>query len=304
MKHILTAILLAFHVASYGQCTDIYGSKCDCPTEEDSLVIYNNALKVMLFYDDNKSYQLQKSNELTSKEEKKEVYNRLTEARRYFFTVRQAAKGRKPTKWDVQPKPGYKDITFNEYYQDIDEFRFYQRELENEIVNANATLPMYDTRIWPIVINEYVNIDSNDIYFGDLVQIPLYIPVVVKPYTLLTGAELALRNKILHIIAKDSSIVIKPDNRQMIKKVPTDTVFIGPKQEYQPKIEGTPIYCYNSYGSASIIGFIDKHVFYKLRPYQYTEYAVQKFAIEVLEDEYKLKLILFNKFGDYISEVK
>lgn len=258
----------------------------------------------MLFYDDNKSYQLQKSNELTGKEEKKEVYNRLNEAKRYFFTIRQAAKDRKPTQWDVKPKSGYKDITFNEYYQDIDEFRFYQRELENEIVNANAPLPMYDTRIWPIVINEYVNIDSNDIYFGDLVQIPLYIPVVVKPYTLLTGAELALRNKILHIIAKDSSIAIKADNRQMIKKIPEDTTTIKPLIEYQPKIEGTPVFCYNSYGSASIIGYINNRIFYRLRPYQYKIYAVQKFAIDIIEDEAKLKLLLFNKFGEYISDVK
>lgn len=304
MKNILAILAIALPAITFGQCKDIYGTKCDCPSEQDSLTIYNNALKIMFFFDENKHYKLVKSTELVSVSEKREIFDRLVDARRYFSIVRQAAKNRKPTPFDVEPHKDYKDITYKEYYQEIDEYRFYQRELENEIVNSNSDFPMYDIRIQPILVNEYVNEDSTDPYFGDLVQIPLYVPVVVKPYELLTGPELALRNKILHIAAKDTNvaIAIKPVIRDMIKR--DSTVEILTKTlEIIPKYEGTPIYCYNMYGSGSIIGFIQNRVFVRIKPEQYKQFAVTLFAQELLSDMSRLHQYLFQKFGSYIVQI-
>ena len=293
MKILYTLISLAISMASYAQCKDIYGNITECPNEQDSLVIYNNALKIMFFYDSNKSYKLKSSIELVGIDEKRQVFDRLIDARRMFSVIRRALKGTPPE------NPKYKDITYAEYYQEIDEYRFYQRELENQIVNAESEFPMYDIRIWPILINEYINEDSSSIYFGDLVQIPLYVPVIVKPFDLLTGPELALRNKLLHIVAKDSSIAIKPAIREMIKR--DTSVSITPLTI--TKVEGTPIYAYNSNGSGCIIGFIQSRTFVKIKPSQYHEFAVMKFAQEILADDKLLSKYLAQKFGKYIDKI-
>lgn len=256
----------------------------------------------MLFYDDNKSYKLKKSTELVGLGEKRETFNRLVDARRYFHIIRRAMKAEKSSPYDVKQSQKYKDITFNDYYQEIDDYRFYQRELENQIVNANSDFPMYDIRIHPILVNEYVNEDSTDPYFGDLVQIPLYVPVVVKPYELLTGPELALRNQILHIVAKDSNLVIKPVIREMIKRDST-VELLSKTLVILPKYEGSPIYCYNSYGSACIIGFIQNRVFVRIKPEHYQEYTVMKYAQDLLSDLAKLNQYLYQKFGSYIVQI-
>lgn len=304
MKNLICILCIALPAFTFAQCVDIYGSKCDCPSEQDSLTIYNNALKIMFFFDENKHYKLVKSTELVSKQEKREIFDRLVDARRYFSIVRQAAKNRKPTPFDVEPHKDYKDISYKEYYQEIDDYRFYQRELENEIVNANSDFPMYDIRIQPILVNEYINEDSTDPYFGDLVQIPLYVPVVVKPYDLLTGPEMTLRNQILHIAAKDTNvaIAIKPVIREMVKRDSTVEI-LSKTLEILPKYEGTPIYCYNEYSSGCIIGYIQDRVFVRIKPENYKQYAVIKFAQDLLNDLPKLNKYLYQKFGSYILQI-
>jgi len=299
MKNILYILFASFTLTvkiCNAQCRDIYGHKVECPTMDDSLVVYNNALKVYEYYENNPSYSKTRSQELMTKDEKRRVYELLEQARRMFYIIRReiaklTAEEKKYNK-ETKPKQEYKDVTFKEYYSEIDEFKFYQRELENQIVNLNAPASLYDNRIAPILINEYRNIDSNDIYFGDLVNLPLYIPVVVKPYLLLTSAELKVRNEILHILPsieppKEPKVI-----RHMVKRdsIKLDTFNIS---------NGSPIYAFNEYGSGALIGFLINRKFKKIEPKDYDEYAVPSFARKLLMDDKALDKMLRIKFGSY-----
>jgi len=208
-------------------------------------------------------------------------------ARRMFFVIRRELKSMKPDKFSVgKVKETYKDITFAEYFQEVDEYRFYQRELENQIININAPMPMYDYRIAPFIVNEYQNIDSNSCYFGDIVNIPLYVPVVVKPFALLTASEYSLRRELIHSLPeKIIPNVIK------IKK-PT----IKRNDEFY---EGTPVYIYNNLGAGAFVGVLIGRKFKKVIPSKYKEYAVPTFAQTIIEDDKKLNELLLIKFGSY-----
>ena len=302
MKTIITALLLCYSVSISAQCTDIYASKVDCPTEEDSLVLYNNAIKVVQFYDSNRSYQLTNSIELETVSQKKNVFEQLREARRMFTIIRRevANLNEDEKKFSAgKPKAGYKDISYSEYYQEVDEYRFYQRELENQIINANAQIPIYDNRIAPILVNTYQNYDTSSIYFGDLVQIPLYVPVVVKPFALLTGPELMLRNKVLKIPAPKvyptRSMTKRDSGNNYIKK----DIIVEKSPLLYPGAYKLPVYYYNQYGSACVIGFMIGHKFKKLTYEEYPKYAVTTFARNLLADDLLLDKQLKIKFGDY-----
>ena len=289
MKIISIILLLLVNSIAYTQCYDVYGSKVECPTEEDSLVVYNNALKVANYYDKNPSYKLKRSRELVLIYDKQEVFEDMKTARRMFFVIRRQVKSMKPDKFSVgKVKDTYKDITFTEYYQEVDEYRFYQRELENQIININAPMPIYDNRIAPFVVNEYQNVDSSGCYFGDLVNIPLYVPVVVKPFALLTATEYSLRRQLIHSLPEK----IIPNVQVQIIKKPTIKRNDG-------FYEGTPIYVYNNFGAGAFVGVLVGRKFKKVIPSQYKEYAVPVFAQKILEDENKLNNLLRIKFGTY-----
>jgi hypothetical protein len=301
MKTIITAVLLCYSVSVSAQCTDIYGSKVDCPTEEDSLVLYNNAIKVVQFYDSNRSYQLTNSVELETVRQKRDIFDQLKEARRMFNIIRRevANISEAEKKFTAgKPKKGYKDIGYNDYYAEVDEYRFYQRELENQIINANAQMPIYDNRIAPILVNTYQNYDTSSIYFGDLVQLPLYVPVVVKPFALLTGPELMLRNKVLKIPAPKvyptRSMVKRDTNNYTQKDIKTQKSTL-----LYPSAYKLPVYYYNQYGSACVIGFMIGHKFKKLTHEEYSNYAVSTFARNLLADDLLLDKQLRLKFGAY-----
>jgi hypothetical protein len=302
MKTLFTLLMLSFSLCISAQCTDIYGSKVDCPTEEDSLILYNNAIKVVQFYDSNRSYQLTNSIELDTKAKKQDIFEQLKEARRMFNIIRRelANISEAEKKFTAgKPKPGYKDISYKDYYQEVDEYRFYQRELENQIINANAQMPIYDYRIAPILVNTYQNYDTTSIYFGDLVQLPLYVPVVVKPFALLTGPELMLRNKVLKIAAPKvypvRSMVKRDSGINYIKK----DIIVEKNPLLYPSAYKLPVYYYNQYGSACVIGFMIGHKFKKLTYEEYANYAVSTFARILLEDDILLDKQLKLKFGAY-----
>jgi hypothetical protein len=304
MKTLFTLLMLSFSLCISAQCTDIYGSKVDCPTEEDSLVLYNNAIKVVQFYDSNTEYKLTNSIELETTRQKRDIFEQLKEARRMFNIIRRelATLSDAEKKFTAgKPKKGYKDIGYNDYYAEVDEYRFYQRELENQIINANAQIPIYDNRIAPILLNTYQNADTSSIYFGDLVQIPLYVPVVVKPFALLTGPELMLRNKVLKLPAPKvypTRLIVKRDTTPQPNYTQKDI-----KEQKNPLLYPSayklPVYAYNNYGSASIIGFMIGHKFKKLTHEEYAQYAVAPFARTILADDLLLDKLLKIKFGEY-----
>ena len=279
------------------QCIDAYGIDVDCPTKEDSLVVYNNALKVYDYYENNKSYLKTSTKDIASKNDKKELYNDLNQARRLFTIIRRELhkiqeSEKKFTAGIVNSK--YIDITYSQYYQEIDEFRFYQRELENQIININAPISIYDIRISPIIVNTYKNIDTADVHFNDLVNIPLYVPVVVKPFDLLTDNEINERNSILKIEKKRNAIKREDVKLEVVRdKMKAITI----PENY------LPVYYYNEYGSGCIIGFFVNRKFRKLVPSEYEKFAVPNYARQLLNDNAALNKYLKIKFGDYYIEI-
>jgi len=332
MKYVIYFItFVLLNISAYSQCKDVYGSKTDCPTESDSLTIYNNALKVYAFYENNPKYQRTRQRELSSQSDKRNIFEDLATARRLFFIIRrEVAKIKENEKKFMVGKTSakYVDISYKEYYQEIDEYRFYQRELESQIVNKYAPISMFDFRIAPIIVNEYHCIDSTDSHFGDLVNIPLYVPVTVKPVTLLTEDEIESRNQILSKIdplykpiqiPKPYEEPIKmastqPDTpvampiAKIIEKPITNTPKID-KTTYLPNIYKkcqfpTPTYAYNPISGGTIVGFICGKTFIKIRPEEYKHYAVPDWAKHILENEKSLNNLIKNKFGDYIENVE
>jgi hypothetical protein len=315
----------------HAQCKDVYGHKTECPTEADSLAVYNNALKVYEFYETSTKYERTRQVELTSEMDKRNVFDDLATARRLFFVIRRefGTTNAAQKKFAAgKPVPAYKDIKYSQYYQEIDEYRFYQRELESQIVNASAPASLFDIRISPIIINEYHCIDSTDSHFGDLVNIPLYVPVTVKPVMLLTEDELESRNQILAKIDanykpiqipkpyEDPPKIVSVSNDTPVATPPTKTIDrpIGSKVSvekpiYLPTIYRKcqfpiPTYAYNPNTGGTIIGFVCGKTFIKIKPDEYKHYAVPNWAKYILENEKSLLELIKNKFGEYINSIE
>lgn len=295
MKNAIIAILLSFASSAKGQCVDAYGEPVPCPNDNDSLTVYSNALTVYQFYENSPLYERTRSREIITPDDKRDVFESLREARRMFYIIRREVAAMPVDKKYAagSAKKGYVDIPYGRYYQEVDDYRFYQRELENQILNSDAPMSLYDTRISPIVVNEYRCRDTNSVYFGDVVNLPLYIPVVVKPYMLLTSTELELRNTILKIAPLAKAEI--PTTRMMIKK----TVTVKRTTQYQ----GTPIYIVNSYGSGALIGFMAGRTFTKIKPGDYLNYAVPPFGQQILQDDAILKKLLRQKFGGFFEKI-
>lgn len=185
MKQIMPIFLILLSANSFGQCKTVYGGRSNCPTFKDSLELYQNTLEVLKFYEKNPAYQKIRTVAVRSEKERKEVFDRLQNARRLFHLVRQGDQHVDTNSTIKRPT----DISYSEYFKYINEHRFNQRELENQIINHHSPYPLYDNRIAPLVVNEYKCIGENNEYLGDLVNIPLYVPLMVKPTKLLTEKE-------------------------------------------------------------------------------------------------------------------
>jgi hypothetical protein len=66
-----------------------------------------------------------------------------------------------------------------------------------------------------------------------------------------------------------------------------------------PSAYKLPVYYYNQYGSACVIGFMIGHKFKKLTHEEYSNYAVSTFARTLLADDLLLDKQLRLKFGAY-----
>lgn len=301
---------------TYSQCFDIYGRESDCPTENDSLVVYNNALKVYEFYEKNPDYVKLKSVRLKTKKEVLNCFYQLEGAVDSFKRLRQLRE-RVINGEDLPnvllPRDG-KNIPMDEYYIYIDPYRFYQRELENGILNIKSPFPIYDIRIAPLILNSYENRFSYDEYNGDFVNVALYIPVTVKPYKLLTDSEKIIRTEILKGVIPKKILQTKPKSKPKPIKPPKDDSplksadidYIPPtiKKEYKytkPPPNSIPIYYLTSYNSGHLMGYM---VGRKFRKYLSTDefyWAVPKWLKDFLNNDTELEKYLKNKLGNYYN---
>jgi len=285
MKTILVLLFTSLGLVGLGQCVDFMGTPAPCPTASDSMEIYQNALKVYQFYHHNKTYKTMRSTRIRTADDVSKMYKRMLESRKMYFTLRsdRRTQNRSGSGSFVQ-SIGYKDIPYERYFNQINAHRFRQRDLENQIINGESPFTLYDDRVAPIVINEYKCLDSSSRYFGDIVNIPMYIPVVVKPYSLLSDAELSERNEILGI------------ETEIKQPVEAENKSITPMSAIQ-RNKGVPVYYYNAYGSGSIVGFLHNRTIHRICRNEYHSFAMPRFARELLDNEEELNRWVKSQFG-------
>lgn len=81
-----------------------------------------------------------------------------------------------------------------DYYKEIDANKYYRHEDENNQVDLNAPMTLYDKRITPQKIKHYVNINRNDEkLYNEQVTILGYDTSAVKPFSMLTETEIQER---------------------------------------------------------------------------------------------------------------
>lgn len=68
--------------------------------------------------------------------------------------------------------------------------------------------------------------------------------------------------------------------------------------------KGLPVYLFNGCGSGSIIGFMYNGTFRKVKPEEYEELGVQKYAKDLLENEDSFKTWLRVQYGSYCVAVR
>lgn len=325
MKYILKLVFfLLFSFHSRSQCYDVFGRISDCPTENDSLLIYNNSLKVYEFYEKNIDYVKLKSKRLRTRQDVIDCFYQMQDAVDSFtnrYILRERVLNGEDIPSILLPRDG-KNIPINEYYSYIDTYKFYQRELENGILNISSPFPIYDIRIAPRLINSYENRYSSDEFNGDFVNVALYIPVTVKPYNMLTDSEKIVRKKILegqiNIVQKkveDKKIVQIPKVNNGIKDT---TLLINANIEYNPPIiskeliytrhpwDAEPVYGYDlpiKDGQLWLIGYWIKGKFRKYLPTDEFYEFMPKSLKEFLNDDKRLEQYLRIRYGSYYQGI-
>lgn len=143
------------------------------PTTADSLALYNNSKQVRDYYLNNPNYHKVGSpiNYPASVLFRKNDEGVQLMKNNNYFTM----------------QPGDKNstkITPDQYRKNIDNNRYYQRELQNLQLDLNAPMSLYDKRISPQFETDYANSKT-----GDVVNLSQYDPIAVKPWNMLTPDE-------------------------------------------------------------------------------------------------------------------
>ena len=150
------------------------------PTRADSLALYNNALDVINYYENQKSIFGNKTYSFDSNG----AFKTLTDENKKRLGTDAIWRQLDRT---ASLMPGDTD-----YREQIDNYHFYQREVQNDILDRSAPRTLYDTRIQP---HGYVTATNRSMsrYFGDAVTIPSYDPIAIAPWDELTPAQLKER---------------------------------------------------------------------------------------------------------------
>ena len=92
---------------------------------------------------------------------------------------------------------GKRKIKPEEYRIVVDKYIYKQRELSDYVLNTDAPMQLFDRRIAPQILVDYMFTgDPNSPINNDDVDFKMYDPIAVKPYSKLTAAEKVLRDKL------------------------------------------------------------------------------------------------------------
>jgi len=303
------------------QCLDFFGRNVDCPTENDSLAVYNNSLKVYEFYEKNSDYIKIKSVKLRTKQDVLNCFYDLQDAVKDFnerFVLRQRVLNGENLPNVLLPRSG-KNIPLSDYYVYVDEYRFFQRELENGILNTSSPFPIYDVRIAPLLVNSYENRYGKNEFNGDFVNIALYIPVTVKPYRLLTEEEKKEREMILSGTISPNKIKPKAVVRKVtpvneLPRITNDTTTLPTANiEYIPPVvpkqaqgftsapaTATPVFFE---GNGWLIGHMVGRKFRKFQPTDEHYWVLPQSMKDFLMDDEAVKFYLQQIYGKYYDGI-
>jgi hypothetical protein len=178
------------------------------PTRADSLDLYNNALLVKDYYMDRGTYKWNY------------IYDVTDPANLIFDGVREALERKYGDPDKILDKIPYThfnraltelskkygsmaDIPIDErkeaslrgrdIYESIDPYRFKRREVQDVVIDDNAPMQLFDTRITPTQVLKGENIKKGDIMYGDVVNFYAYDPIAIAPIDQLTPEQIKER---------------------------------------------------------------------------------------------------------------
>lgn len=203
------------------------------PTMQDSIALYNNTKSLVNYYSEKNGYEFDYYNQ-----DPPGIINMLQEKKR--VEVENKKKNKETTSTDS----GSRTIDISEYYKKIDENKFQQRELANSILDTKGPMGLYDNRISPHGRYKVINKNGkNKLLEGDIVDIPMYDPIAIKPYSLLNPFEKVIRDKLYpqpntpKTIMEKTSSKIKPGEKGFVKKI---SKLIQPTEK-KPKPNPDPV---------------------------------------------------------------
>jgi len=179
------------------------------PTRADSLDLYNNALLVKDYYMDRGTYEwdyirdVKDPRDWLSSERKKlkslygdpdkildkipyPHFNRaLTELSKKYGSIADTPIGER-----IDASLRGRDM-----YESIDPYRYKRRERLDVVVDDNAPMQLFDTRISPTQVLKGENIKKGDIMYGDAVNFYAYDPIAIAPWDELSINQIIERVK-------------------------------------------------------------------------------------------------------------
>lgn len=160
--------------------------KIKVATKQDSLDLYNNANEVQNYY---KNQKYQAGTPLGT--EHQNVFEDLDWTHKAVQD--NVGAGHKSKIANEDGSIEERVLKPEEYRQDIDENKFYQREKQHGIIDKRAPKQLFDKRVKPQTSNNYKNIGFNDKLKGDEVSTYQYDPIAVKPWQDMSMIEKAKR---------------------------------------------------------------------------------------------------------------
>lgn len=146
----------------------------------------------------------------------------------------------------------------NLYTQKVNKYQRKQKENASAILDTRAPMTLYDYRIQPKQFLHGENIDKKDPLNGDIVTIPIYDPISVKPYDMRTAADHAYikknypdqykaqyktKSQVKKIVSSAVAPTVKPTVRPTVKQ--NVQAAIAPTAQPTPPAEKIPVSQYN-----------------------------------------------------------
>lgn len=243
LKKLSLALLSTVLFTHATQAQDAHSTKVDKPTTEDSLRLYNNTNELLDYYSaknkyedmgtrqiDPKLYSITKKNMAAVDDMNKRIENKKfpwTNRRYESFANNawQLIKGF--TFGKVETDHLDPDYSFEpaDYYQKENKYQYKQRELQNNIIDMESPMQLYDSRIDPTMSYAFINKNNkhdglrggNPVY-GDVTTFYGYDPIAIKPEGMRTQQDWLYLNKKYGTPIPGQSKIKTPNPAPVIKK--------------------------------------------------------------------------------------